>query len=178
MPLTTLSLRLFPNHYNTTTPQHHNTTLLQQHQQQEQQFIFHIPIDNLLYIMHISYIGIIGVLLSTVIGTTIPSLDDNALSSPILDTRAAGGGHFLVEFSLGTTEDEFKELKEKLPKEFPKVLFRWTKMETVRVKKTATVTLTEKNRKKVKEFLDNQTEVFKATWVADNDQGLMDKRTP
>ncbi|EPE35512.1 hypothetical protein GLAREA_11211 [Glarea lozoyensis ATCC 20868] len=129
--------------------------------------------------MHFSYMAIVGALLSTVIGSTIPSLDDNALSSPVIDTRAAGGGHFSLELNAGTTEDDFQELKDDLREEFPKVLFRWTKMETVRVKKTATVTLTEKNKDKVKDFLDDHPKVLKAKWVLDDvDQGLMDKRTP
>jgi hypothetical protein len=130
--------------------------------------------------MHFSYIGIVAVLLSSVIGTTIPSFDDNAsLSSPILETRAPPIiPHFKIQFKLGTTDNQIKALKIYLPQKLPRVALSWNQVEMLRMTKFIKLYVEGQDAAAVKNFLGDAYWVVSAAWVDGNDQGLMDKRTP
>jgi hypothetical protein len=86
--------------------------------------------------MQFSHIGLIGVLLSTVIGSAIPSVqdDDRSPSAPEIHARAPNGYYILTmtqERTTKTQDEHYQMVAEQLEIDFPKADVKLTKLKAV-----------------------------------------------
>ncbi|EHK96723.1 hypothetical protein GLAREA_10546 [Glarea lozoyensis ATCC 20868] len=119
--------------------------------------------------MQLSHIGLIGVFLSSVIGSTIPSIqDDEALSAPSLYARASGG-HFILHLNKALTAAKYEDLQTEMESDFPDAQLDFDeKMTTVRTTSTAKMRCSHKYVSDIEKAIkkhEYRSYMTTATWV-------------